>query len=86
MRKPDFHGIARDMDEENISGWIEDHQDEIIEYAEDGFRDRYGSYQEDEGIECAVHDAIDRILDDMYMPDYESDDSDIICAVEDILF
>lgn len=75
MAKCDFQKIAQEVNEELFKQWVEDNADDLVEYAEDSFREAYAAYIEDNNgdYETMAHEAIDNIIDNLWMSDYSTD-------------
>lgn len=87
MAKCDFQKIAQEVNEELFESWVEDNADELTEYAEDAFREAYRAYIEDNtsDFETMAHEAIDNIVDNLWMSDYSveltSDPEDVVANI-----
>ena len=86
MAKCDFHSIAKEIDSECFKEWVEDNADDLVEYAEDAFREAYRDYQENgDGYEALAHSAIDEMISWLDMNDYSNDDIDAESIIEDVI-
>lgn len=78
MAKCDFTKIAQEVNKERFKSWVEDNADDLVEYAEDCFATAYGTYMDEntDDYETMAHEAIDNIIDNLWMGDY-------ICELEE---
>ena len=83
MAKCDFSRIAKEVKRENFKEWVEANAEDLVDYAECAFEEAYKAYIEDnaDDYETMAHEAIDNIVDNLWMSDYSSDLDDDPCEV-----
>ena len=83
MAKCDFSRIAKEVNRENFKEWVEANAEDLVDYAECAFEEAYKAYIEDnaDDYETMAHEAIDNIVDNLWMSDYSSDLDDDPCEV-----
>lgn len=88
-RRIDFKAIAEEMDREDFRTWVEDNADDLADYAEEVFREKYADYRECScgySYEDLAKNAIAEVIDWMDFSDYASDDIDAEGVVSDVIF
>lgn len=87
MAKCNFTKIAQEVNRERFKSWVEDNADDLVTYAEDVFTESYGTYMDDncEEYESVAHEAIENIIDNLWMGDYTSEVEDPEGVVEDVI-
>lgn len=87
MARCDFVKIAQEVNRERFKSWVEDNADDLVTYAEDVFTESYGTYMDDncEEYESVAHEAIENIIDNLWMGDYTSEVEDPEGVVEDVI-
>ena len=86
MAKCNFERIAAEIDNDCFKEWVEDNAEDLVEYAEDAFREAYTSYIENgDSYEELAHNAIDEMIEWLDMSEYTSDDIDAQTVIEEVL-